>query len=131
MSRAKVIIPDFIKCDLDVERNVLDDLADVVALGAVSENELVGRIEDTDAIMLYHEVALTEKTLRRLKRCKLIVRCGVGYDNVDCRLARELGIPVANVPDYGTEEVADSAIGMTLALTRGIHFLNSRLRGRE
>ncbi len=38
------------------------------------------------------------------------------------------GITVANVPDYGTEEVADSAIGMTLTLMRGIHYLNDRLQ---
>src|SRR5262249_10569208 len=62
------------------------------------------------------------------RNCKLIVRCGVGYDNVDRVFARERGIPVANVPDYGTEEVADSAIGLTLALTRGITQLNSFLR---
>src|SRR5439155_12624045 len=42
--------------------------------------------------------------------------------------ARERGIPVANVPDYGTEEVADSAIGMALSLARGIHLYNSRLQ---
>src|SRR5205085_62845 len=64
-------------------------------------------------------------------RCKLIVRCGVGFDNVDHALARERGIVVANVPDYGTEEVADTAIGMMLSLTRGIAFLNSRLRDAQ
>ena len=52
----------------------------------------------------------------------------MGYDNVDCGLARQRGIPVANVPDYGTEDVADTAIGMMLALARGIAYLNSRLR---
>jgi D-3-phosphoglycerate dehydrogenase/C-terminal binding protein len=55
----------------------------------------------------------------------------VGYDNVDHLHARERGIPVANVPDYGTEEVADSAVGLMLALTRGIAFLNNRLQRGE
>ena len=130
MSRAKVFVTDFIDCELDVERGIVGGLADVAALNAISEEDLVGRIDEADAVMLYHVVTLTEKTLRRLKQCKLIVRCGVGYDNVDWRLARQLGIAVANVPDYGTEEVADSAIGMMLTLTRGIHLLNSRLRDR-
>jgi D-3-phosphoglycerate dehydrogenase/C-terminal binding protein len=128
--RFKVCVADFLDCDLDVERATFGNLADAFALCALSEDELVGSIEDADAIMLYHVISMTERTLRRLKHCKLIVRCGVGFDNVDWRLARQLGIPVANVPDYGTEEVADSAIGMMLALARGIHLLNSRLRDR-
>jgi D-3-phosphoglycerate dehydrogenase/C-terminal binding protein len=71
---------------------------------------------------------VTKATIERLTNCKLIVRCGVGYDNVDFAFARTRGIPVANVPDYGTEEVADSAIGLMLALTRGINFHNTFLR---
>ena len=47
---------------------------------------------------------------------------------MDYRHARIRGVPVANIPDYGSEEVADTAIGMMLALTRGIAFLNSRLQ---
>jgi D-3-phosphoglycerate dehydrogenase/C-terminal binding protein len=50
---------------------------------------------------------------------------------VDHRTARAKGITVANVPDYGTEDVADSAIGMMLSLTRGVHYLNSRLQHRQ
>ena len=83
-----------------------------------------GRIEDADCIMVYHTLKVTKATIERLTNCKLIVRCGVGYDNVDHAFARSRGIPVANVPDYGTEEVADSAIGLMLALTRGIAFHN-------
>jgi D-3-phosphoglycerate dehydrogenase/C-terminal binding protein len=52
----------------------------------------------------------------------------VGIDNVDHAFARTRGIPVVNIPDYGSEDVADSAIGMMLSLTRGIALLNSRLR---
>src|SRR5688500_8327149 len=77
---------------------------------------------------MYHTIQLTTSTIDRLKRCKLIVRAGVGIDNVDHRHARTRNIPVANIPDYGSEEVADTAIGMMLSLTRGIHLLNSRLR---
>ena len=126
--RPRVVITDFIAGALETERRILGDVADLAALDASSEDELVGRIEDADAIMMFHTVSITEKTIKRLKHCKLIVRCGVGYDNVDWRLAREHGIDVANVPDYGTEEVADSAIGMALALARGISLFNSRLR---
>lgn len=129
--RAKVVITDFIEEPLDKEFEILGDLADVVALQAEDESELIGRIEDADAIMLYHFLSLTSQTIERLTNCRLIVRCGAGFDNVDHVFAREKGIPVANVPDYGTEEVADSAIGLALSLARGAHFLNSRLRRGE
>jgi phosphoglycerate dehydrogenase-like enzyme len=131
MPRFRVVVADFIVDELRPERDVLDDIAHVEMLNAHSEADLIGRVETADAIMLYHNIAVTRATLARLERCKLIVRCGVGFDNVDYRFARERGIPVANVPDYGTEEVADSAIGLMLALTRGIAFLNNRLQRRE
>ncbi len=126
MPRFRVVIADFITDALRAERELLGDIADIVALNAHSEADLHGKIEGADAVMLYHNIAITRPTIAQFKACKLIVRCGVGYDNVDWRAAREHGIPVANVPDYGTEEVADSAIGLMLALTRGINFFNSR-----
>lgn len=127
----KVVVTDYIEEPLQHERKILGDLAEVVALNAEGESSIDDRVNDADAIMLYHFITMTEPTLHRLTNCKLIVRCGVGFDNVDHKLARKLGIPVANVPDYGTEEVADSAIGMALSLSRGIHFLNSRLQRGE
>ncbi|MFL5342600.1 MAG: C-terminal binding protein [Gemmataceae bacterium] len=126
--RFRVVIADFITGDLEPERRVLGDIADVTACDAYSEADLVDKVENADAIMLYHNVSISRVTIERLANCKLIVRCGVGYDNVDREFARGRGIAVANVPDYGTEEVADSAVGMMLALTRGIALLNSRLR---
>ncbi len=89
---------------------------------------MIGRVEDADALVLYHNLGIYRKTIERLERCKVVVRGGVGIDNVDHAFARERSIPVANVPDYGTGDVADSAIGLMLALTRGIHDADSRLR---
>ncbi|MCU0709775.1 MAG: C-terminal binding protein, partial [Pirellula sp.] len=126
--RPQVVITDLITEPLDFEREVLGDEADVVALEAMTESELIGRIEDADAIMVYHYFRFTRSTIERLRQCRVIVRPGVGYDGIDIVAARDRGIPVCNVPDYGTEEVADSALGMALCLARGTHFLNSRLK---
>ena len=126
--RFQIVISDFIADSLETERKIVGDIADVIAMDAHNELDLHGRIENADAIMLYHNIAIGRSTIERLERCKLIVRCGVGFDNVDYVFARTRGISVANVPDYGTEEVADSAIGMMLALTRGINFYNVRMR---
>jgi C-terminal binding protein len=129
----RVVIADLITDSLEPERRVLGDIANVVAANGYCEADLVGQVEDAAAIMLYHNLGLTRSTIERLRSCKLIVRCGVGFDNVDRVYARSRGIAVCNVPDYGTEEVADSAIGMLLSLARGISFFNSFLRegGRE
>lgn len=127
-SNSKIIITDFIADELTIEKEIVNGSADLIALNALNERDLEGRVEDADAIIMYHTISLTPKTIDKLRRCKLIVRAGVGIDNVDHVHARSRGIPVANIPDYGSEEVADTAIGMMLSLMRGITFLNSRLR---
>ena len=131
MSRPLVVVTDFIIPPLTHEVRILGQVADVVSLNASRDEDLVGQIEDADAIMLYHFISITRQTIERLRKCKLIVRCGVGFDNVDRAAAREFGIPVANVPDYGTEEVADSALAMLLTMMRGVHPMNSRLQHKQ
>ena len=125
--RFKVVITDFAAEPLECSA-VFSAISPMSLRWSARESELVGRIEDADAVMLYHSLMIGPATTDSLKHCRLIVRCGVGFDNVDGVAARRRGIPVANVPDYGTEDVADTAIGMALTLSRGIHLLNSRLR---
>jgi C-terminal binding protein len=124
----RVVITDFLNDDLEAERSGLQGVAEVEALDGYCEDDLVGRIENAAAIMMYHNLSLTQQTIDRLECCRLIVRCGAGIDNVDHAYARSRGIAVANVPDYGTEEVADSALGMLLSMVRGINLYNVRLR---
>jgi D-3-phosphoglycerate dehydrogenase/C-terminal binding protein len=126
--RFRVVITDFLHDADGPEHQHLDDIADVVALGARTRDELIGRIDDADAIIIYHDAVLDRALIERLKHCKLIVRGGVGLDNVDAVAARERGIDVANVPDYGTEEVADSALTLMLSMTRGVSALSAQLR---
>ena len=65
MARGKVIITDFITEPLDDEQRTLGDLAEVTALDAHSEDELIGRIEDADALMVYHCIEVTPRVVER------------------------------------------------------------------
>ena len=109
-----------------------DDEAEIEKAAAGSDFELVTYrareahgIPDedfaaSDGLLIWHELAIDRGIVERLTRCRIIVRCGVGYDHVDLRAAGEAGIPVCNTPDYGTSEVADHAIALALTLRRGI-----------
>jgi len=124
MKKSCVAITDYLQDDLGPELGILGPGADVVALNAHHEDELKGQVENVEALIVYHTFRITEATLGRLSRCRVIARAGVGYDNLDIESARRHDIPVANVPDYGTEEVADTALGLLLSLTRAISSLN-------
>jgi len=64
----------------------------------------------------------------KLERCRILVTPKVGFDNIDLAAWSELGIPVCNVPDYGTQEVADHAMALLLSLMKGITFHTRELK---
>ncbi len=64
----------------------------------------------------------------KMSRCRIFVTPKVGFDNIDLRAWGELGVPVCNVPDYGTQEVADHAIALMLSLMKGITFHTRELK---
>jgi lactate dehydrogenase-like 2-hydroxyacid dehydrogenase len=67
----------------------------------------------------------------RLVKCRIVVTSGVGFDHIDLDAASAAGIPVCNVPDYGTTDVADHALALLLALARGVAAYDTDLRARE
>src|SRR5262245_27159076 len=115
--RPLVVVTDSL-AEAGAERQVLDDVADLRLLQTNDEADVVRRGADADVLLVFHDIKLTERSLSALSRCKGIVRCGVGYDNVDLRAAGSHGIVVCNVPDYGTEAVADHALLLLLAAAR-------------
>jgi C-terminal binding protein len=117
VERYRVAVTDYLT-EATVERSVLGPIADVALLQAAVESEIVERAADAAALIVFHNMKLTEASLKRLRKCRAVVRCGVGVDNVDLEAAGRLGIVVCNVPDYGTEEVADHSILMLLAIAR-------------
>jgi phosphoglycerate dehydrogenase-like enzyme len=64
----------------------------------------------------------------KLRNCRIFVKYGVGYDDVDIERFGKLGIPVCNTPDYGTREVADHAIALMLTLAKSTAYHDQELR---
>lgn len=85
----------------------------------LSEAEAQRAAEEADAILV-RWVKITPEVIQRLRRCKIIIRYGVGYDNVDVKAATEAGIIVGHVPTYCIDEVSTHAIALLLACVRNV-----------
>ncbi len=116
----RVVITDYLEPPAAIESEVLHGVATVDCLLAKHTEALYGKLGEVDGIILCHEVSMTSEVVAQLDQCKAVVRCGVGFDNIDLEAAGEKGIYACNVPDYGVDEVADHAIAMALACNRGL-----------
>ena len=123
-----VIVADCDHPSISIEREVLKDLCpDIAWLKCRTEDEIIAQCAQADGILMMY-APMTRRVMQTLRRCKVIARYGVGVDTVDLKAAAELGIVVSNVPDYGTQEVSDHALGLMLCLTRKIAMASSLVK---
>lgn len=85
----------------------------------LSKNLSTNLHENIEVLLVWHE-HITKDYIDKLPNLKGIVRYGVGFDAIDLEYARSKKIYVCNTPDYGTEEVSDTAIAMIMNIARGI-----------
>jgi phosphoglycerate dehydrogenase-like enzyme len=111
-----------------VERTVLEGIAEVRTL-ALDFNELLpAEALAADVLILWHNIPVDAGVVARLINCRALIRNGTGFDSVDAAAAAARGIPVCNVPDYGTEEVADHTLALALALCRQLFPLDAEAK---
>ncbi|PFG34214.1 C-terminal binding protein [Sanguibacter antarcticus] len=101
--------------------------AELVVTQSRDSTELITNCAGADGILVQY-AAITAEVMDGLPDLKVVGRYGVGVDSVDIPAATARGIAVCNVPDYGTETVSDHAIGLTLAVARGIPRLDRGVR---
>ena len=101
------------------ERQVLETFenVEIVISTATTEDEILEVAHDAEVI-LYAIPPITERILNSLEKCKLIVRYGIGYDNVDLKAAAARGIYVCNAPHYGTIDVAEHTLSLLFATAK-------------
>lgn len=102
----------------DIETGVFAGTGEVKLYQVAGTEELPAEAYACDGLISWHLVPLQRPFLQDLQSCRGIVRAAVGFDNIDLAAASEHGIQVANVPDYGTEEVADHTLALALSLLR-------------
>ena len=124
----KVLIPDRLNVVPDLEQNIFGPETNIVVAEKTKEEEILPYVSDVDAILAWHDIVLTSKSISQMKQCKVIVRIGAGFDNVDIEYAGKNGIIVCNVPDYGTNDVADHSIALLLCLYRSIIGYNEKIK---
>lgn len=131
MKPHRIVITDHGFTNLDHERRIISAAgAELVVASCKSPEQVIDVAAEAD-VLIVQWAPINAAVLRSLKRCRAIVRYGIGVDNVDLATARELGIAVANVPDYCIDEVADHTVTLALALGRQLLATHQRLLGGQ
>ncbi len=116
----KVVVTDYIEPDLNWETEELARRGvdfSCHQLKFLPAERVIEATEDADVVVV-NMVKITPEVVAGWKRCRLVIRHGVGYDNVDLDALAKANIPLCYIPDYCAEEVAEQAISLMMACAR-------------
>jgi len=118
----KVVVTDYIEPDMEWET------AEFAKLGVEFSHhqlkfapvaDVIAATADADVVVV-NMVPITPEVIAAWKKCRLVIRHGAGYDNVNVPALTERGIPLCYTPDYCSEEVAEQAIALLFACGRKV-----------
>jgi len=122
----KVLITDYGFPNLDPEMDVFTQAGiDVVTAQCKTEDDVIAAAVGCDALLVQW-APVREKVAQSLPDCRLVVRYGIGVDNLDIPALKAHGKAVAYVPDYCVDEVADHALAVALSLARQLPQTHAR-----
>jgi D-3-phosphoglycerate dehydrogenase len=127
----RVVITDCDHGSIEEEKGELGRIgAELILAQVKEEKELIRACKEADGLINQYSL-LTRNVLEQLPKCKVLARYGVGVDSIDLKAATDLGIIVANVPDYCMDEVADQTIAMILTLIRKTAFFDRKVKSGQ
>ena len=116
----QVAITDFTFPTLEIEESILGPQGFQIVSGQCKTPEtLIPLVRDADAVITQFAPVKAD-VIAGMQKARVIVRYGIGVDNVDLDAAKSRGIPVCNVPDYCIDEVADHTLAFILGATRQV-----------
>ncbi len=129
--RYQVMITDCDHGSIEEEKEELGRIGAELILAQIrKEEDLIRVCKEADGLINQYAI-LNRNVLDHLAKCKVVARYGVGVDSIDLKAATDLGIIVANVPDYCIDEVASHAVAMLLTLIRKTAFFDRKVKSSQ
>lgn len=117
----KILITDGINDGGKIEKKIFGNKFKIIIYKTNQINNIKNELwNNVDGILTFDSLNFDRRVISNLKKCKIIVRIGTGFDNIDLEETKKKKIIVSNVPDYGIDEVSDHAMSLLLALNRDI-----------
>jgi len=101
----------------------------LVAHQCATAGEVADALIDAD-LAFVNLAPVTRDAISRMQPGGVLIRYGIGFDNVDIAAANDHGVRVCNVPDYGADTVADHAVACLLSLLRRTGPYTEAIRSR-
>ena len=126
--KAKVVLTDYVWESLEVEKQILAGVAELVPLQTKKPDEFLDEAADCDALLNTYAGPITAEAMAQMPKCRIIARYGIGVDTIDLEAATAAGIIVTNNPTYCIEEVAEHTLALVLACARKVAFYDRQVR---
>ena len=115
----------------EIDWSEFNKYGEVIRYSGTRPEQVVDRIGDADVVFL-NKTIVTKEQLEKCPNVKFVSVIATGYNTIDVVGARELGIPVSNVPAYGTEAIGQHAIALLLEVTNHVGYHDGEVRkGRK
>lgn len=131
MTKFHVYLADIHGTDIDIEREVLGNIASIRKGKREKDSvedklRVIKEASEADAVGVRH-TKVPKEVIEQLDNCRIIARFGGGYDNIDVKAATKKGIIVTFVLDYCTDAVSEHALAFALIKIRNLKQFEDRV----
>ncbi len=124
----RVLVTDLRHGTVEREKRILGEIgAEVIAGFCETEEQVLELGTDFDALMVSY-TPVGEKIFSRMPDLRVVVKYGVGYDNIDVDAATRWGVAVCNVRHHCIEEVSTHTVGLLLCAVRRVCYFNHEVK---
>lgn len=129
--KQKVVITDYQYDSISQEESIIRGAGfELVSRQKSTPEQVLEITRDADAIITQY-CNIDKTVISQLEHCKIIIKYGIGINNIDADAASAKGIYVCNVPDYGIDEVSNHAIALLFALNKKLPVITDALKGGD